>query len=66
MHIITDDFAYFEAILAASKEIATAGITVNIERGRSPNSKYGRKAKAEGREINGIELIKHNGCIESA
>ena len=64
VHIVTDDFPYFEAILAASKEIETKGITVSIERGRAPNSKYGRKAKSEGREINGIEIVKYHATTE--
>ena len=57
LQIITDDFAYFEHILEQVQLPAITAFTeLQVQRDRQPNSKYGRKAVAEGREINAIEL----------
>tara|TARA_B100001989_G_scaffold212405_1_gene162065 strand:+ start:1091 stop:1753 length:663 start_codon:yes stop_codon:yes gene_type:complete len=59
LQIITDDFSYFEHILEQISMPSIASLVESsITRNRPPNSKYGRKAVAEGREINAIDLIR--------
>ena len=59
LQIITDDFSYFEHILEQISMPSIASLVeASITRNRPPNSKYGRKAVAEGREINAIDLTR--------
>lgn len=55
-HIITDDHDYFMHIVSACKCLSRPNVHIALEYDRKPNSKYGRKAMAEGRQINAILL----------
>ena len=60
IEIVTDDSAYFDDIMHLLEHNLESQCLMQTQHEREPNSKYGRKAIAEGRNIQSVSIEKIN------